>query len=207
MAVSQTALAIIGPRVLSQVLWSGEVSRWRLLWHASVERLDLSQAPGVDGRRLEVVAEGLSLIGGAQLAIDATLVSALHGDGTARAGSATRPGAALVVARRRKERTYPELAGEGRRARLVVLAGEVGGRWSAETASFLTALAQHKAQGAPELLKGSVEAAWRRRWAALLSCAAAKAFAASLLGRRSAPSASGNEPTWHEVLGEDRYRT
>ena len=57
------------------------------------------------------------------------------------------------------------------------------------------------------LLKGSVEAAWRRRWAALLACAAAKAFAASLLGRRSAPSASGNEPTLHEVLGEDRYRT
>ena len=38
-------------------------------------------------------------------------------------------------------------AGEGERARLVVLAGEVGGRWSAETASFLTALAEHKAQG------------------------------------------------------------
>ena len=168
-----------------------------------VRDLDLSQAPGVDGRRLEVVAEGLSLFGGVQLAIDATLVSALHGDGTARAGSATRQGAALVVARRRKERTYQELAG----ARLVVLAGEVGGRWSAETASFLTALAQHKAQRAPELLKGSVEAAWKRGWAALLSCAAAKAFAASLLGRRSAPSTSGDEPTWHEVLGEDRYRT
>ena len=156
---------------------------------------------------MEVVAEGLSLFGGAQLAIDATLVSALRGDGTARARSATRPGAAFVVARRRKERTYPELAGEGGRARLVVLAGEVGGGWSAETASFLTALVQHKAQNAPELLSGSVEAAWRRRWAALLSCAAAEAFAASLLGRRSAPSASGNEPTWPEVLGEDQYRT
>ena len=56
-------------------------------------------------------------------------------------------------------------------------------------------------------MKGSVEVAWRRRWAALLACAAAKAFAASLLGRRSAPSASANEPTLHEVLSEDRYRT
>ena len=65
---------------------------------------------------------------------------------------------------------------------------------------------QHKAHWAPELLKGSVEAAWRRRWAALLSCAAAKAFAASFLGR-SAPSATGNEPTWHEVLGEERHHT
>ena len=88
----------------------------RVSTNVMVRDLDLSQAPGVDGRRLEVVGEGLSLFGGAQLAIDATLVSALHGDGTSRAGSATRPGAALVVARRRKERTCPELAGEGGRA-------------------------------------------------------------------------------------------
>ena len=89
----------------------------------------------------------------------------------------------------------------------VVLAGEVGGRWSSETASFLSSLAQHKAQEAPELLKASVDAAWRRRWAAMLTCAAAKAYAASLLGRRSSPSSSGNEPSVHDVLGEDRYRT
>ena len=39
--------------------------------------------------------------------------------------------------------------------------------WSAETASFLTSLAQHKAQlqGAPVLLKGSVEAAGEGGWA------------------------------------------
>ena len=72
----------IGLRVLSQVLWSGEVLRWKLLCHATrvstnvmVRYLDLSQTPSVDGRRLEVVVEGLSLFGGAQLAIDATLVS------------------------------------------------------------------------------------------------------------------------------------
>ena len=43
------------------------------------------------------------------------------------------------------------------RARLVVLVGEVGGRWSSETASFLSSLAQHKGQEVPEL-KASVEA-------------------------------------------------
>ena len=37
-------------------------------------------------------------------------------------------GAALAVARRRKECTHPELVGRQARARLVVLAGEVGGR-------------------------------------------------------------------------------
>ena len=50
-------------------------------------------------RRLEVVVEGLSLFGGAQLAMDMGLPLA-H-----------TPGAALKAARRRKERTYPELAG------------------------------------------------------------------------------------------------
>ena len=41
-------------------------------------------------------------------------------------------------ARRRKERTYLELPGEGSRARLVLLAAEVGGQWSDETAEFLS---------------------------------------------------------------------
>ena len=51
-------------------------------------------------------------------------------------------GVALAAARRRKERTYPELTGQFGRARLVVLAGEVGGRWSDETQAFLRQLAR-----------------------------------------------------------------
>ena len=58
-------------------------------------------------------------------------------------GCAHTPGAVLKAARRRKERTHLELAGERGRVRLIVLAGEVGGRWSSETASFLSSLAQH----------------------------------------------------------------
>ena len=50
-----------------------------------VRDLDLDLAHvSTDGRRLEVVAEGLSLFGGSQLAVDATLVSALHGNGIHR---------------------------------------------------------------------------------------------------------------------------
>ena len=45
-----------------------------------VRDLDLVQFAG-DAQRLEVVADGLSLFGGAQLAIDTTLVSALHANG------------------------------------------------------------------------------------------------------------------------------
>ena len=47
-----------------------------------------------DARRLEVVVDGLPLFSGRQLAVDATLVGALHADGSARP---------------LEERTYPEL--------------------------------------------------------------------------------------------------
>ena len=74
-----------------------------------VRDMDL-RAPNVhDGRRLEVVADGLPLFGGARLAVDTTLVSPLHCDGTARRHTATVDGVVLGEARRRKELTYPEL--------------------------------------------------------------------------------------------------
>ena len=67
------------------------------------------------------------------------MVSPVRRDGTARPRATTTDGAALKEARRRKERTYPELAGEGGRARFVVIGVEVGGRWSAESAQLLSA--------------------------------------------------------------------
>ena len=97
--------------------------------------------------------------------------------------AADHDGAVLAEARRRKERTYPELSGEGGRARLVVLAAEVGGRWSEETAKFLVALAT-KAQASPFILQNRVRAAYLRRWGAVLACLAARAFTASLLDQR-----------------------
>ena len=70
----------------------------------------------LDGRRLEVVVDGLPLWNGAQLAIDTTMVSPVRSDGIARAGTATINGKALDVARARKARRYPELSGEHGRA-------------------------------------------------------------------------------------------
>ena len=129
----------------------------RVSTNVFVRDLDLGPFNHLDGRRLEVVADGLSLFGGAQLAIDTTLVSALRRDGTAREGAANRNGVAIRSAHRRKERTYPELAGARGRARLVILAGEVGGLWSPETAHFLRALAVAKARDVPSILQASVE--------------------------------------------------
>ena len=97
-----------------------------------VRDLDLAVPHAHDTRRLEVVADGLPLFGGSQFAIDTTLVSTLHCDGSARR-AAHRGRCCSRHARRKKERTYPELIGPHARARLVVLAGEVGGRWTDDT--------------------------------------------------------------------------
>ena len=81
----------------------------RVSTNVMVRDLDVLAPQALDSRRLEVVAEGLPLFGGMQLAIDATLVSPLHCDGAARPGAAHIDGVALHAARHRKERTYPEL--------------------------------------------------------------------------------------------------
>ena len=72
------------------------------------------------------------------MAIDTTMVSPLRRDGTARLRAANHDGVVLEVARSKKEATYPEVSGENGRARLVVLAAEVGVRWNSETAQFIT---------------------------------------------------------------------
>ena len=70
--------------------------------------------PLADARLIEVVANGLSLWNGAQLAVDA------------QPGADVRPGQAVDAAvRRKRQQTYPELA-RARRCRLVVVGVEVG---------------------------------------------------------------------------------
>ena len=125
----------------------------RVSTNVLVRDLDLP-VPVNDTRRLEVVVDGLPLFGGAQLAVDSTLVSALHCDGSARRGAGDRDGVALLAARRRKERTYSELVRPGHRARLVVIAGEVARRWSEEAVSFLRHLAKARSRCEPAILQG-----------------------------------------------------
>ena len=98
------------------------------------------------------------------MAVDTTLVSVLRGDGT---GSARRDGVALAAASRAEERLFPELVERRARARLVVLAVEVGRRWSPETQKFLSLLARARAEG--WLLRRRAEMAWRLRWGSLLA--------------------------------------
>ena len=53
---------------------------------------------------------------------------------------------------RRKERTSLEIVGEGSRARLVIVTGEVGGRWSLDAANFMRASVVAQARDAPNVL-------------------------------------------------------
>ena len=177
-------------------------SRWASHDERDDQRLGLDQPGVADARRLEVVADGLPLFGGAQLAVDATLVSALRSDGTARRRADQIDGVALMDARRRKERTYPELVGHNRRARLVVLAVEVGGRWSQDLKHFVSQLARAKARGDAQSRCGASGGvpSWLVPWPGLLhrrclSCRVLWALTATLLPHRMWSSAGSL--VWH----------
>ena len=115
--------------------------------HTLVRDLNVGSVPG-DDRRIEVIANGLPLWGGMQLAVDTTLVSALSSTGAPRSYQHRAEGAALRQARRAKERTYPELLRPDSRCRLVVLAREVGGRFR----DFVQRLARARARSVPPRL-------------------------------------------------------
>ena len=191
-AVHSTLLATTAKRAAELGCWAGGVLLW--ICHKAnvfVRDLDLL-APNVhDAKRLEIVAEGLPLYGGAQLAVDTSVVSAHHCDGTATPGAAHVDGAALVVAQRRKERAHPELVGPRSRAKLVAM--------------FLRLLAVACARSESALMRRRAEQAWRMRWGGMLACAAARAFAASLLEQRSNVGGDGIHPLLSDVLSEFRH--
>ena len=71
----------------------------RVSTNVMIRDLDIAGS-NTDARRLEVVAEGLSIFGGVQLALDATLVSTHHGDGRPLRKSDMMDEVALQLARR-----------------------------------------------------------------------------------------------------------
>ena len=150
-------------------------------------------------RRIEVIANGLPLWGGVQLAVDTTLVSPLTAAGAPRRARGCTTGAALRLARQAKERTYPELC-RSARSRLTVLALEVGGRWSAEAAGFVRQLARCRARAAPATAGSAATSAYALRWSALISFAATRAFCASLLALPLANTAMSMETSHSSAM-------
>ena len=76
-----------------------------------------------------------------QVLVEDAQPSTLEGDGPVRGGAPSSDGVALAEARRRKERTYPQLYGERGKARLFAMAG----KWAAGAQEFLrsSSLALH----------------------------------------------------------------
>ena len=149
----------------------------------------------IDDGRIEVIANSLALWGGAQLAVNTTLVSPLTRAGEPRRRAGCFAAAALHHARKAKERTYPELF-RNSRCRLVVLGIEVGGRWSEEAAAFITNLARAKTRDTPAPLRHAATTSLISRWTAFLTHAALSAFAASLLFE---------DPTHHHNLDGESH--
>ena len=144
-----------------------------------------------DERRIEVLASGLPLFHGAQLAVDITSRNALTSNGEPRPGSARVDGHVCERARADKETKYAELL-VGDRCRLVVVALETGGRWSSEAIQFVESLASCRAWEEQPTLVRPAFLAWRRRWARMISISCARAFATSLLvGPRALHAVAG----------------
>ena len=116
----------------------------------------------MDQRRIEVIAEGLPVFHGLQLAIDATLISPLRADGEPHRRCPDEDGAAVTFARRREARTYPERTGGRGRAKLDV-GEETGGRFTEVTQTFLRLLAASRARSTPEPLRARARQSWLHR--------------------------------------------
>ena len=71
----------------------------RVAENVFLRAMNLNGISAHDGREIEVVATGLPLFGGAQLAVDTTLVAPLSRDGRPHPRCATVDGAQLQVAR------------------------------------------------------------------------------------------------------------
>ena len=156
--------------------------------------------PADDARAVEVLASGLPLFHGAQLAVDITLRSALTATGLPRPGAAVVDGIVCMAARADKERKYSELL-NGDRCRLVVVALETGAR------SCRFHLAMARARDAPPNLQRSAFLSWRRRWTRMIAISCGRSFANSLVAQSSHPhalaSVDGGVPHLAEVLSEE----
>ena len=160
--------------------------------------------PPPDARAIEVLISGVPLWHGAQIAIDATLVSPIHRNGEPRPRAASEPGVTLnQAARRKRTQTYPEFQ-SSTRCRLAVFGLEVGGRWSPEAVHLVRHLARARARTEPTWARSTAAAAWALRWAALASIAAMRALAASLLDfpAHGEDAMDGPHPPLPQLLAE-----
>ena len=118
----------------------------------------------VDDRRIEVLASGLPLYHGAQIAVNATLVSPLTRKGEARARAHRENGTALADAEKQKKtKDYPELA-TAERCRLVVAGMEVGGAGLKHREHYVVARTTRTCEGGLLCCPFLHRTVWQRPW-------------------------------------------
>ena len=165
----------------------------RVTTNTRLSDLNLEHIARHDDRRIEVIANGLPLWGGGttccrhHLGISSDLLQSTPPTCRPIHRSST-PGRTQI---------------EGKDI-LVVLALEIGGRWSQEATTFLRLLAHTKARAAPDILRQAVEASLLSRWSAIPTHAAQHAFAASLLDLDCAGTSTvdGDGPSTSQLLSE-----
>ena len=154
---------------------------------------------------IEVVASGLPLQDGAQLAVDITLRCALAADGTAHPNAAFEDGAVCSRTRGQKEHKYAKLLTEDR-CGLVMVALETGRRWSNEAVQFIDDFGSGMSQGGttspPKIgLLGEAAKMVQDDW-----CLFCQGFCQFPHGRSSVPptlaGVDGEMPDMADLLGE-----
>ena len=150
----------------------------RVREHVYLRDAALPNVDPEDGGNIEIVATGLCAARGVPLAVDATLVSPLHSDGTPFPHADTSPGVALSRAESTKARTYPELVNSSL-LRLWTVAHGIGGRLNGQGAQLLTEAAHTWAMSEPSVLRRTAARNWRTRWTTLLSVAVQDSLAAT----------------------------
>ena len=175
-----------------------------IAWQPSFARLFISKGLICLGRRVKLLLSKWchALIWKIQI----QQLDPVGRDGAAHPHAATTPATAITQATRRKRiSVYPEFAPQ-RRCRLVVVGLEIGGRWGIEAQSLVHSLAAAKARATPPGLQAAAVGAYTRRWAALLSCTAQRAFSASLLELPlgATDHTDGDPPPFFDLLAEAR---
>jgi hypothetical protein len=158
-----------------------------------------------DKRRVEFAVYNLKF--GPPLLCDVTQVSPLDQNGIPHPKCAVEAGAAFVVAEKRKTNTYREAAQAEGKVTLETLACEIGGRWSENCIKWVAQLAKYKASSELPHLQRASEFAWHSRWWSILSVAAQRALALSLIevdGDAIKPLADF-EPKIGDILADVRY--
>ena len=88
----------------------------------------------------------------------------------------------------------------------MVVAIEMGGRWSDEPADLVWQLAQAKSREVPAFMNRTVALAWERRWTRMMSTVCAVSFAASIMEPSESDACcctEGESPSLAEVLTHD----